>query len=263
MRIRSTSKLFGWLFKIINKTPFDGELILKFELMPNRAYQINGMDSYLNQLYFSILDYKFVSRIIWNGEYMQERIDLIKNQGMMQFGYAMFGPKSGQVIARKMNIDVSEIKRVNAFPNYHAGVFNMQENYVGEIRFAYGMVSRGYKADLKYSGLFYHPEKKFYFAHTGTIAESFSIEDKVFNEDWAPDETNINWEWIVRYCKSKHIAVPGSVYEFEGMADFKELIPFISYNKRGSAQITNLKEAKLSAKNFLSYMKTLELLGKR
>ena len=49
MRIKSNSKLFGWLFKILNTTPFDGELLLKFELLPNRNYLIDGNISYLNR----------------------------------------------------------------------------------------------------------------------------------------------------------------------------------------------------------------------
>lgn len=260
MKIKSTSKLFGWLFKALNTTPYDGYIIFKFDLMPFRVYRVGEHESHLNKHYFSILAYKFVSRIVWNGKYIPERIEEIKKNNM-QTGFVVIGGKSGQVVSRQMNVSVDDLERINAFPNYRAGVFNMAENYIGDLRFIWSMINKGYIADPRYTGIFFHQQKRIYFAHTLKTAAGFGIGDKLFDPAWVPAPHEIKWEWIVKYCKSHNIRVPDNIQGFLNSAEYSDLLSVIPFKQRGAKEISTLNEARFAARSFLNYVNVLGQLA--
>jgi len=176
MKIKSTG-ISAWLFRKLNTTPFDGYLVFKFQVFPHLPRKKN----FLNKTYFKFLSVYFVSRIIWNGDYIKKRIEAIKDANM-QFGFVVLN-KKGEVIQRQMDVTIEKMKFADGLSHYHSGVFNLSGQYIGSIREAYFFARQGYVADRRYPGVFFNPSNNKYYGHTIKGGGSFGIGDKIFDKE--------------------------------------------------------------------------------
>lgn len=250
MKVKSNSKLLGWLFKKINITPYDGYLYFKFEINPHYR---KGQDM-LNKVHFKILAYCFVSRLVWNGEYRADAIDAIKKANLT-FGYGMVN-RLGQLLHKNTDVGIDKIKQINGFNNYISGCFNLSGDYVGDIRFCWFFVRQGYVSDRKYAGVFFHQQKQQYYGSTANMGGAgFAIHDKEFQPEWRPTPGEIEWEWVAKYCKAKGIKTRYmTMQRFLEIVDMEQFVAFIPYKKRGESFIGHLGQARLSAKRLIEYL---------
>lgn len=249
IKIKSTSKVFGWLFNLLNTTPFDGYIFFKVEVNPNYK---KGNDI-LNKIYFKFFHLYFVSRIMWNENYDMARIDLIK-KAHLNFGFFVIN-SLGRMIHSELDVDIEKIKQISALPKYGSGVFNHSKEYVGDIRYAWFWVRQGYYADRVHAGVFFHPAKNHYYGGLKGIGSSFGIGDKSFDENWVPLELDIKWEWVVKFCKAHGLAYKHlNIEQFLQLVPMKDFVNEIPFKERGRDVIMHIGQAKLAARNMVAFL---------
>ena len=254
--IKSDNKYFGWLFRRMNNTPFDGTVLFQFE--PYHLFG-NGQPGILVKSMWRVFGYILTCRMIPNadGIMLKDRVLKMVEAGV-KFGYVIVN-KHGDVIDRQLNISPEKLQKMGAQQNCISGCFNASSEFIGDLVATYRLVVQGYRPDRIHMGIWFHRAKAAYCcaADVGTL---FSLGNMEFDRYWKPDHANVEWKWVMRFCKIKGIKkVPLSLNDFYSRGfSVNDIIKVIPYNQRGDKKIENLNQAKYSARKLQEYISQLE-----
>ncbi len=217
---------------IKNRTPYVGKIKLLFEKHPH----YRSSDSLLNKVHFDFGFTKLVSRMFPNKtkelgwEIDKRKINLInKNTG----GYIR-------------NYIHNDFVLENSF---------LGDNglYIGDIETGWWYYNNNFKVCDDYpkgvAEVWRFGKLEGYYGYTHRGGQTFTIGDKLFDENWIPTFDELDEYWIESYEQSTGIEVKNINDEF-----LSEIVSYIPFKKRGSVTISNFEECKQSAINMSKYL---------
>lgn len=102
-------------------------------------------------------------------------------------------------------------------------------------------------------------DKYFGFSHRGMCA--FGIGDRIFDEAWFPEWSDLQIEWVAEFCKSVgYVKIPKTIseaMEFVKLRDVttgESIVSFIPFLHRGGNVIQTKEDAVQSARNLSLYL---------
>lgn len=243
IRIKPTNRFTKWLFYLLNKTVYEGELIFSFRL-PGQLLQ-NVLERE-NSRYFKILDYQFISVVVWNFQYIRDRIEMVKN-AKATVGYGLTN-RLGQFTDIRHDVSIEDLHRVSTLNKCFAGVFNKNKCHFGSINDVYKIVCRGFELDPTYANVYLHPYRRVYAAITGVGFIEVGIGDKIFDPNWLPSENDQPESAIKNFIQATKIPSVKASQAFSALPPRKKLLYF-KIQERGDVRIKNFIQARISAKN--------------
>lgn len=219
---------------IKNTTPYIGKIKLKFEKYPHYTGQ-----SKLNKVHLNLGFTKLVSRMYPNRDLNGWKVDPIKVN--------LINNHTGGVIADhwiENREPKDEFTLLNSF-------LTKDGRYIGSIEEGWWYYENNLKVceDYPHGVAEKYESGKLvgYYGYTHRGGQTFKIGDKLFNENWIPDITEIKPSWVDYYEQS-------TGDKFTYIINLEDLVPYIIFNERGNKTIETMEEAKQAAINMSKYL---------
>lgn len=221
---------------IKNRTPYIGKIKLKFEKHPHYTGQ-----SKLNKVHLNLGFTKLVSRIYPERTLSGWVVDPIKVD--------LINKHTGGVIGDhlvKHHEPKDEFILTNSF-------LTKDGRYVGSIEEGWWYYTSKLKVCEDYphgvAEKYENDELVGYYGYTHRGGQTFRIGDKIFDENWKPNEFEIDSDWIDYYELSTD-----KTFNINEEGILERLVSYISFTERGEEKIKTMEDAKQAAINLSKYL---------
>jgi len=221
---------------IKNKTPYVGKIKLKFEKYPHYTGR-----SVLNKVHINLGFTKLVSRMYPKRTKYGWVVDTYKLRLIENF--------TGGIVDEHW-VDKRQPKEEFTL---HNSFLSKDGTYIGDIEMGWWYYENNFKVCNDYphgvAEVWGSGELKSYYGYTHRGGSYFTINDRLFDENWLPSIIDIKTKWVDDYEEFSNTKLEGFDQEIIG-----KLISYIPFKERGDIVIKTMEEAKQAAINLSKYL---------